>query len=92
MHPLLSRIAISGLSYAEEGRKDDAISELQKAIELDPKDVTPHWRLAKLYQSTGKKEEAKAEFAKASTMNKESIQASQALYQKLAEAHGTPQP
>ena len=32
---------------------------------------------------------AKAEFAKASTMNKESIQASQALYQKLAEAHGT---
>ena len=81
-----------GIVYAEEGRKDDAISELQKAIELDPKDVTPHWRLAKLYQSTGKKEEAKAEFAKASTMNKESIQASQALYQKLAEAHGTPQP
>ncbi len=80
-----------GIVYAEEGRKDDAISELQKAIELDPKDVTPHWRLARLYQATGKKEEAKAEFAKASTMNKESIQASQALYQKLAEAHGTPQ-
>ena len=80
-----------GIVYAEEGRKDDAISELQKAIELDPKDVAPHWRLARLYQSTGKKEEAKAEFAKASTMNKESIQASQALYQKLAEAHGAPQ-
>ena len=80
-----------GIVYAEEGRRDDAISELQKAIELDPKDVAPHWRLAKLYQSTGKKEEAKAEFAKASTMNKESIQASQALYQKLAEAHGAPQ-
>jgi tetratricopeptide (TPR) repeat protein len=81
-----------GIVYAEEGRKDDAISELQKAIELDPQDVTPHWRLAKLYQSMGKKEEAKAEFAKASTMNKESIQARQALYQKLAESHGAPQP
>ena len=81
-----------GIVYAEEGRKDDAISELQKAIELDPKDVTPHWRLARLYQSTGKKEEAKAEFAKASTMNIESMQASQALYQKLAEAHEIPQP
>ena len=81
-----------GIIYAEEGRKEDAISELQKAIELDPKDVSPHWRLAKLYQSTGKKEEAKAEFAKASAMNKESIQASQALYQKLAEAQATPQP
>ena len=81
-----------GIIYAEEGRKEDAISELQKAIELDPKDVSPHWRLAKLYQSTGKKEEAKAEFAKASAMNKESIRASQALYQKLAEAQTTPQP
>lgn len=81
-----------GIIYAEEGRKDDAISELQKAIELDPKDVSPHWRLAKLYQSTGKKEEAKAEFAKASAMNKESVQASQTLYQKLAEAETTPQP
>ena len=80
-----------GMVYAEQGRKDEAISELQKAIELDPKDVAPHWRLAKLYQSMGKKEEAKAEFAKASAMNKESIQASQSLYQKLAEAHGIPQ-
>ncbi|HEY6375433.1 MAG TPA: tetratricopeptide repeat protein [Edaphobacter sp.] len=80
-----------GIVYAEGGRKDEAISEFQKAIELDPKDVAPHWRLAKLYQATGKKEEAKAEFAKASAMNKESIQASQALYQKLAETHETRQ-
>jgi len=80
-----------GIVYAEEGRKDDAISELQKAIALDPKDVAPHWRLAKLYQSTGRKEDAKAEFAKASAMDKESLQASQALYQKLLESHQTPQ-
>ncbi len=80
-----------GIVYAEEGRKDEAINELQKAIALDPKDVAPHWRLAKLYQSTGRKEEARAEFAKAGAMNKESLEASQTLYQKLAATRQTPQ-
>jgi len=80
-----------GIVYGEQGRKDEAISELQKAIALDPKDVAPHWRLAKLYQSTGRKEDAKVEFAKASTMDKESLQASHALYEKLLEGHRTPQ-
>ena len=75
----------------KEGRKDEAINELQKAIALDPKDVAPHLRLAKLYQSMGREEDAKAEFAKVSTMGKESLQASQALYEKLLEAHRTPQ-
>lgn len=79
-----------GIVYGEEGRKDEAISELQKAIALDPKDVAPHWRLAKLYQSTGRKEDAEAEFAKARTMNKESLQASRALYERLAEAQRPP--
>ncbi len=80
-----------GIVYGEEGRKDDAIDELQRAIALDPKDVAPHWRLAKLYQSMGRKEDAKAEFAKASTMNKESLQASHALYEKLLESQRAPQ-
>lgn len=80
-----------GIVYGEENRKDQAISELQKAIDLDPTDVAPHWRLAKLYQSMGRKEDAKAEFAKASAMNKESLQASHALYEKLLEAQRAPQ-
>jgi len=80
-----------GIVYVQQGRKDEAIKELQKAIALDPKDVAPHFRLAKLYQSTGREEDAKAEFAKVSTMGKESLQASRALYEKLLEAHRTPQ-
>jgi Tfp pilus assembly protein PilF len=74
--------------YSNLGRKDDAILELQKAIALDPKDVTPHWRLARLYQSMGRKEEAKAEFDKASTMNKE---ADHALVDKLGNGQTSPQ-
>ena len=60
-----------GVVYTEAGRKGDAANELHKAIALDPKDVSPHWRLGKLYQSMGKKDEAKQEFAIASAMTKE---------------------
>ena len=78
-----------GIIYADQGLNEKAQAELAKAIELDPKDVAPHWRLAKLYQAMGKKEEAKAEFAKASTMNKE---ASQALHEKISGSHTGPPP
>jgi len=61
---------------------------LQKAIALDPKDVAPHWRLARLYQSMGRKDEAKAEFDKASAMHKE---ADQALVEKLNKGQPSPQ-
>jgi tetratricopeptide (TPR) repeat protein len=61
-----------GVVYAEAGRKDEAARELLKAIELDPSDVSPHWRLGKLYQSMGRRDEAKAQFDIASAMNKQS--------------------
>ncbi len=57
-----------GIVYASAGRKDDAANELMKAIDLDPKDVAPHWRLGKLYQSLGRKDEAKMQFDTASSM------------------------
>jgi tetratricopeptide (TPR) repeat protein len=60
-----------GVVYAEAGRKEDAANELLQAIALDPKDVSPHWRLGKLYRSMGKGEQAEAEFAVASAMTKE---------------------
>jgi len=45
---------------------------LLKAIALDPKDVSPHWRLGKLYRAMGMADEAKAQFDIASAMKKES--------------------
>lgn len=60
-----------GIVYASLGRNEEAAEQLQKAIAIDPKDVSPHWRLGKLYQAMGKKQEAKAEFDIASNMNKQ---------------------
>jgi Tfp pilus assembly protein PilF len=70
-----------GIVYASTGRNDAAIKELKRAIELDGQDIAPHWRLAKLYQAMGKKDEAKAEFAISSKMHQ---QANEALTEKMS--------
>ena len=59
-----------GIVYAEQGRKQDALVELQAAAKLSPSDVNVHWRMGRLYGSMGKKVEAKAEFDKANRLNK----------------------
>jgi tetratricopeptide (TPR) repeat protein len=59
-----------GIVYADQGRKQDALTELQAALKLAPGDVTAHWQLAHLYRSLGKTAEAKAEIDKARSLNK----------------------
>lgn len=59
-----------GIVYADEGRKEDALSQFQIAIKLSPKNVNAHYRLARLYRSMGKIGEAKIEFNKASSLNR----------------------
>ncbi len=41
----------------------DAASELARAIELNPKNSAPHYRLARVYDRLGRPEEAQAERA-----------------------------
>ncbi len=69
-----------GIVLAQAGRNDDALRELTAAAKLIPDDVNVHWRLGRLYRSMGKMEEAKAEFAKASSLNKA---ADEALFNKI---------
>ena len=57
------------------------------AEKLNPNDVNVHWRLGRLYRSMGRKHEAKAEFDKASTLNKA---ADEALNKKISGAHPRP--
>jgi tetratricopeptide (TPR) repeat protein len=76
-----------GIVYAAAGRNDEAVKELLKAIALDPADVSPHWRLAKLYQSMGRKEEAKAQFDIAGAVNQ---QKRRPLTQEIVEAPPKP--
>ena len=59
-----------GIVYAESNRKDDAGRELEAAVRLAPANVNAHYRLARLYRARGKTAEAKAEFEKASSLNK----------------------
>jgi tetratricopeptide (TPR) repeat protein len=76
-----------GIVYSEANRNADALRELNAAAKIIPNDVNVHWRLARLYRTLGKKEEAKAEFDKASTLNKA---ADDDLYKKIANGHAPP--
>jgi len=69
-----------GIVLAQAGRYDEALRELTAAAKLMPGDVNVHWRLARLYRSMGKMDEAKAEFAKASSLNKA---ADESLFNKI---------
>ncbi|HEY2858660.1 MAG TPA: tetratricopeptide repeat protein [Terracidiphilus sp.] len=59
-----------GIIDSDAGRNDDALRELQSAESQKQDDVNIHWRLARLYRALGRKDEAKAEFDKASKLNK----------------------
>jgi hypothetical protein len=48
-----------------------------------------HWRLGRLYRTMGKKEEAKAELEKASTITRS---ADQELYKKISGGQAKPSP
>jgi tetratricopeptide (TPR) repeat protein len=59
-----------GIMDADAGQRDQALREYKTALMLDPADVQVHWRLGRLYQSMGRKEEAKAEFDRTKTLTK----------------------
>ncbi len=76
-----------GVIDTDAGRNNDALRELESAEKLQPNDVNVHWRLARLYRTLGRKEEAKAEFDKASKLNKA---ADEDLYKKIANGQKRP--
>jgi tetratricopeptide (TPR) repeat protein len=59
-----------GILLADAGSQEDALREMRAAAKLDPEDVNVHWRLGRLYRTMGRNDEAKAEFDKASSINK----------------------
>ncbi len=59
-----------GIVYAEEDRKQEARTEFETAIKIAPTNVNAHYRLARLYRSMGMTAQAKAEFDKASGLNR----------------------
>jgi Tfp pilus assembly protein PilF len=69
-----------GIVLAGEGKNEAAATDLERAIAKDPEEVDAHWRLARLYQAMGKKDEARAEFARASSLHQK---ADESLVQKM---------
>ncbi len=51
-----------GLLYASEGRDEEAVRELRKAVEIDPKYYQAHYELAARLDAAGKLEEATREY------------------------------
>ena len=76
-----------GILAANDGRNDDALREFLVAEKIMPEDVNVHWRLGRLYRTMGKKEEAKAELDKASSITRS---ANQELYKKISGAPPKP--
>ena len=76
-----------GILAANDGRNDDALREFLAAEKLTPNDVNVHWRLGRLYRAMGRKEEAKAELDKASTITRS---ADQELYRKISGGQAKP--
>lgn len=52
-----------GVQLAKARQYEDARKELNRAIELNPKEAVPHYHLARVYDRLGRPEEARAERA-----------------------------
>ena len=59
-----------GIIEADAGNNDVALRELNLAAQLSPNDIKPHYRLARLYQAMGRKQEASVEFEKTRSLTK----------------------
>ena len=64
-----------GYAYLKKGDKAKAEEWLHKAAELAPRDFRVEERLALLYQSMGRKEEAEKAFARSDDLHKQDIEA-----------------
>lgn len=52
-----------GSIYADQGRNQEAVTALQRAVALDPTLPDAHYRLARVYSALGRNEKAAREFA-----------------------------
>jgi tetratricopeptide (TPR) repeat protein len=59
-----------GILDADAGHREDALREFKTAARLNPEDVNSHYRMARLYQAMGRKDEAKVEFDKTNSLHK----------------------
>jgi tetratricopeptide (TPR) repeat protein len=59
-----------GILQADANKREEALREFKAAEKLAPDDPNVHWRMARLYQSMGMKQQARIEFDKTSSLHK----------------------
>src|SRR5205085_6070340 len=59
----------TGIARLKEGKLDEAIERLESAIKLDPESAEAYYNLAKAFRQKGRRNEAKAAFEKAKSLN-----------------------
>jgi len=64
----INALAGLGTMYIDQGRYDEAVVKLERAVRKDPKDGKLHFELGRAYRSQGNMVQAKAEFAKAARL------------------------
>ena len=70
---------LAGLAYVDDNRNADALPELQKAVQLDPRVIKPHLVLAYVLDQTGKRQEAEEQWRKALALDPKSAMALEGL-------------
>jgi Tfp pilus assembly protein PilF len=63
-----------GIAYENEQQNDHAIAEYEEAARSDATRADAHYRLAKLFQKHGRKQDAEAEYAKVKQLHQKSAE------------------
>lgn len=80
-----------GIIYGDSGRNTQALREFKLAAALDPTNVKPHWRMARLYRAMGKTAEADAEMTKTKDMNQAADEGLLKAMSRLSPRNNLPQ-
>ncbi len=76
-----------GETYTRLGKNEEAIVNLKRAVELNPKHIDAHLNLAKLYKSAGKSELAFYEYESALSLNPNHKEAADLLGEAIREKY-----
>jgi len=74
---------VLGQVLAESGKLEDAVAEIARSVDLDPKRARAHADLGKILEALGRRDQAEASFRKALAIDPDLVEARQGLVRLL---------